>query len=61
LVPALPAFQPGATPSERVQLAREAGFAVAIPPGRRRLITPLTEPPGDLAGIFRAQQLVDPA
>ena len=61
LVIALQAFQPRATPSERVQLVREAGFEVAMPPGRGRLITPLTESPGDLASFFRAQQLVDPA
>jgi hypothetical protein len=60
LVPALQAFQPLATPSECVQLAREAGLEVAMPPGRSRLVTPLTEPPGDLARFFRAQELMDP-
>src|SRR4051812_24252959 len=32
-----------------------------MPPGRSLLLTPLTEPPGDLARLFRAQELVDPA
>src|SRR5512135_810516 len=61
LVPALQAFQPRATLSECVQLAREVGSEVAMPPVRSRLITSLTKPPGDLASFFRAQKLVDPA
>src|SRR5262245_28411344 len=53
------AYQPVVAPAERLQLIREAGRDV----GRTRAAppAPLAEPAGDLAGLVRTEELVDPA
>lgn len=62
VLPAIQASQPLATTTKRVHLARNAGLEVGVAlGGDRLLIAPLTEPPRDLAGFLRAQELVDPA
>jgi hypothetical protein len=61
-LPSLQAFQPLAAPAKDVDLARYAGMKVGVAlRGGRLSIAPLTDPPRDLAGFFRAQELVDSA
>lgn len=69
-LPAVQTFQPLEAPAEGFQLPREAGLEVGRDQGGDRLRTwvvgvvspPLpAEPPGDLAGPIRAEELVDPA
>ena len=58
-LPALQAFQPLTAPAESLQLTREAGLDV----GLTWAVLPalLAEPSGDLAGLVRTEELVDPA
>ena len=58
---AVQAFQPLAALAESLQLAREASLKVGPTwvVGRFRLLS--TERPGDLVGLLRTEELVDPA
>ena len=67
-LPAVQPFQPLSAPTEGVQLPREAGLKVGMDLDGGRLLTwvvgvisppLLAEPPGDLAGLVRAEELVD--
>lgn len=59
--PASPSIPAIAAPAKGFQLARKGDLVVALDLGGAGLLTPpLTEPPGDLEGFLRAQELVDP-
>jgi hypothetical protein len=52
------AFQPLVAPAERLQLIREAGRNVGLTRAAPSAL--LTEPSGDLAGLVRTEELLDP-